>query len=115
MHITKEDIDLLKEGLFDMTSEQNREKMQEIKKRMDQQQRILNRSAQKRASKSGVRFSQDTKAALDEHVQHLRDTADKMKSLSRELKSHAGDLRQKADDLTKLYRNEGQGPAFAED
>jgi hypothetical protein len=44
---------------------------------MNEQQRILNRSAQKRASKSGARFSQDTKDVLDQHIQDLRSVVKK--------------------------------------
>jgi hypothetical protein len=114
MHITKEDIYLLKEGLFDMISEKNREKMQEIRKRMDQQQRILNRS-RRGSVKSGARFSGDTKAVLDDHVQNLRSVAKKARAMASELKMHAADLEQKANDLVELYQSEGQGPAFATD
>jgi methyl-accepting chemotaxis protein len=117
MHITKEDIDLMKEGLFDLTSDQNREKMQEIRKRMNEQQRIINRSnrSRKGSTKSGARFSQDTKDVLDQHIQDLRSVAKKAHAMARELKMHAQDLEQKANDLTALYQSEGQGPAFATD
>lgn len=108
MEITREDIDLLKQGLFDLNSEQNQEKMQEIKKRMDAQYRRL-------GIKSGARFSQDTKSALDEHVSHLRTVAKKARSMARELKMHASALEDHANDLSELYQSEGQGPAFATD
>jgi hypothetical protein len=117
MHITKEDIDLMKDGLFDLTSEQNREKMQEIRKRMDIQQRRLNRSNRSRIGsvKSGARFSGDTKAVLDDHIENLRSVAKKARNMARELKMHAADLEQKANDLSELYRSEDQGSAFATD
>jgi hypothetical protein len=35
--------------------------------------------------------------------------------MARELKMHALDLEQKANDLTALYQSEGQGLAFATD
>ena len=108
MEITKQDIDLLKQGLFDLNSEQNQEKMREIKKRMDAQYRRL-------GIKSGARFSQDSKSALDEHVSHLRSVAKKARSMAGELKMHANMLDAHADDLSELYQNEGQGPAFATD
>jgi hypothetical protein len=65
--------------------------------------------------KTGARFSEDTKAALDQHVKSLNDVSSQMKNMSDDLAAHAGSLEQKANDLTQLYQSEGQGSAFAED
>jgi HK97 family phage prohead protease len=59
-------------------------------------------------TKSGATFSAATQEKLDEHVKGLKD-------MSKTLTSHAKDLDTKANDLTELYRSEGQGPAFASD
>ena len=69
----------------------------------------------KPSGKSGARFSEDTKSALQEHVKSVMDVSKKMQNMSDELAAHAGSLEQKANDLTELYQSEGQGPAFAED
>ncbi|OLD63446.1 MAG: hypothetical protein AUF65_02280 [Chloroflexi bacterium 13_1_20CM_50_12] len=63
---------------------------------------------EKHDTKAGATFSSTTKAKLDEHVSSLKDT-------SKKLAGHAKELEKKANDLTELYRSEGQGPAFAED
>src|SRR5205807_25126 len=54
-------------------------------------------------SKAGARFSQDSIDALEAHVTDLQDTAN----------THARELKQKASDLTELWRNEGQGSPYA--
>jgi hypothetical protein len=41
--------------------------------------------------------------------------AKKARAMASELKMHAADLEQKANDLVELYQSEGQGPAFATD
>ena len=53
--------------------------------------------------KAGARFSQDSIDALEAHVQDIHDTASR----------HASELKSKANDLTELWRNEGQGPAYS--
>jgi len=55
------------------------------------------------ANKAGARFSQDSVDALEDHVSDLQATADR----------HARELKQKANDLTELWRSEGQGPAYS--
>jgi hypothetical protein len=114
MDITDNDVQALKEGLRDIVHDQYGKKVEAVSKIIDEHDRQY-RDRQRSMSKDGRRFSQSSKDALDEHVQHLHDTAEQMKSMSRELGQHAKKLAQHANDLTELYRSEGQGPAFATD
>lgn len=80
----------------------------------------------KPARKAGARFSNDTKEQIQQHADDLKGMAADHKTLSDQLaaqyktmtkamKDHADALEKKASDLTDLWRNEGQGPAYADD
>src|SRR2546423_717260 len=114
MDITDEELQGLKEGLRDIVSQQYHKKHEKITKKIEESDRRY-REQRRPMRKDGRRFSQDTQTALDEHVAHLHETAAQMKSMAREIKKHADALQQHASDLTELYQNEGQGPAFATD
>lgn len=117
MYITNEDLDVLKEGLSGLTSENSRKKRQESLQRINyyHDRMLQSRNTRSRSTKDGRRFSQETSDALDEHIKALRSTARRAQSMSDELAEHAQTLHQKANDLTNLYRSEGQGPAYATD
>jgi hypothetical protein len=107
MDITDADRQSLKEGLRDIVFDQYSKKHDKVMKVIEEHNRQY-REKHRTTRKDGRRFSQDTQNALDEHVQHLHDTAAEMRSLSRKLKQHANDL-------AELYQSEGQGPAYASD
>jgi phage head maturation protease/uncharacterized protein YukE len=93
--------------------------------------------------KAGARFSQATTSALQDHVKDLQDMQEQHKALTKQIdnqsdqlaaqykslgkmadqhkdmvaksKAHDTALQQKADDLSNLYKQEGQGPAYAND
>jgi hypothetical protein len=118
MYITNEDLDALKEGLHDLNSENRRKKNQASLQRLDYYDRILHKGTTRRKStstKDGRRFSSETSKALDQHVAEIRSVARKAENMAGELMEHSRTLHQKANDLTALYRSEGQGPAFATD
>lgn len=77
-------------------------------------------------AKAGARFSADSKQTLQDHADALKQMATEhktlsdqlaaqQKSMSKAMNAHADMLEQKANDLTDLWKNEGQGDAFAED
>lgn len=59
-------------------------------------------------TKVGARFSQDTTDALENHVKDMMDMAKQYKSLANQMQT-------KVSDLTSLWRDEGQGPAYGND
>lgn len=76
--------------------------------------------------KVGARISAPTKQTLQDHADALKQMAEEHKTLSDQLaaqqksmtkamNAHADMLEQKANDLTDLWKQEGQGDAFTED
>lgn len=76
--------------------------------------------------KAGARFSADSKQTLQDHADALKQMATEHKTLSDQLaaqqkdmskamKAHSDMLEQKANDLTQIWKQEGQGDAFSED
>lgn len=79
--------------------------------------------------KAGARFGANSRQALQAHADALNSMAEEHKTLSDQLAAqqksmkamkqtvddHIAGLQQKASDLTNIFSQEGQGPAYAED
>jgi hypothetical protein len=60
------------------------------------------------SGKTGATISQATQGTLESHQQEMKASLDAVAG-------HIGTMQQKVSDLTQLWSDEGQGPAYADD